>query len=150
MATLAGLALALASGMARPGDIMAQAQTEQEVLDVIEAFNRAFADNDPDRYFTFIDEDITVLTPSNPYRVEGIPDDREEFEWGIRTGKSRVGYFQEMQPRVQLYGDVAVVTYFSRGSYGPEETVAYLKETDVLVKREDGWKIAHIHVSATP
>jgi len=98
---------------------------------------------------TFIDEDITVLTPANPYRVEGIPDDREEFEWGIRTGKSRVGYFQEMQPRVQIYGDVAVVTYFSRGSYGPEETVAYLKETDVLVRRGDGWRIVHIHVSAT-
>lgn len=131
---------------------MAQTQEEHEVLDVIEAFNRAFADNDPDRYFTFIDEDITVLTPSNPYRVEGIPDDREEFEWGIRTGKSRIGYFQEMQPHVQLYGDVAVVTYYSRGSYGPEggETVAYLKETDVLVRRENGWKIVHIHVSATP
>lgn len=131
---------------------MAQTQEEREILDVIEAFNTAFADNDPDRYFTFIDEDITVLTPSNPYRVEGIPDDREEFEWGIRTGKSRVGYFQELQPHVQLYGDTAVVTYFSRGSYGPEggETVAYLKETDVLVRREDGWKIVHIHVSATP
>ena len=54
-----------------------------------------------------------------------------------------------MQPKVQLYGDVAVVTYFSRGSYGPEETVAYLKETDVLVRRANGWKIVHIHVSAT-
>ncbi len=130
---------------------MGQAEPEREVLEVIEAFNRAFADNDPDRYFTYIDQDITVLTPSNPDRVEEVPDDREEFEWGIRTGKSRVGYFQELQPRVQLYGDVAVVTYFSRGSYGPEEeeVVAYLKETDVLVRREEGWKIVHIHVSAT-
>ena len=107
------------------------------------------AANDPDRYFTLIDEEITVLTPANPYRVEGIPDDREEFEWGIRTGRSRVGYFQEMQRHVQRYGDVAIVTYFSRGSYGREEAVAYLKETDVLVRREDGWKIVHIHVSAS-
>jgi ketosteroid isomerase-like protein len=148
--TLAVGLAALALAAANPGETMGQAEAEREVLDVIEGFNQAFADNDPDRYFTFIDEEITVLTPSNPYRVEGIPDDREEFEWGIRTGKSRVGYFQEMQPRVQIYGDVAVVTYFSRGSYGPEggEVVAYLKETDVLVRREDGWKIVHIHVSA--
>lgn len=131
---------------------MSQPDPDHEILQVIEAFNRAFADNDPDRYFTFIDEDITVLTPSNPYRVEGIPDDREEFEWGIRTGRSRVGYFQELQPHVQRYGDVAVVTYFSRGSYGPEgeAVVAYLKETDVLVRREGTWKIVHIHVSTTP
>jgi ketosteroid isomerase-like protein len=150
MMTRTALAAGLAAlSAANPGGIMGQAEPEREVLEVIEAFNRAFAANDPDTYFTFIDEDITVLTPANPYRVEGIPDDREEFEWGIRTGKSRVGYFQEMQPRVQIYGDVAVVTYFSRGSYGPEETLAYLKETDVLVRRGDGWRIVHIHVSAT-
>jgi hypothetical protein len=35
---------------------------------------------------------------------------------------------------------VAIVTYFARGSYGPEgeERAAYLKETNVLVKREGG------------
>lgn len=122
----------------------------REVLGVVEAFNDAFADNDVERYFGFIDGDITVLTPSNPYRVEGVEDDREEFEWGIETGRTAIGYFQEMQPHVQRYGDFAVVTYFSRGAYGPEgeRTVAYLKETDVLVRRVEGWKIVHIHVSA--
>ena len=150
MILLAGLPLAFAQDHAGHGGAMTPPQHDQEVLDVIETWNRAFAANDPDRYFTLIDEEITVLTPANPYRVEGIPDDREEFEWGIRTGRSRVGYFQEMQRHVQRYGDVAIVTYFSRGSYGREEAVAYLKETDVLVRREDGWKIVHIHVSGSP
>ena len=120
-----------------------------EVLEVIRAFNEAFAANDPERYFRFVDPEIVVLTPSSPYRVEGRADDREEFEWGLRTGRSRVGYFQELQPLVRLHGDVAVVTYYSRGSYGPDEAVAYLKETDVLVRRGDGCKIVHIHVSST-
>lgn len=124
-------------------------QEAEEVLAVVRAFNDAFAANDPDRYFSFVDPEIVVLTPSNPYRVEGLQDDREEFEWGLRTGRSRVGYFQELQPLVRVHGDVAVVTYYSRGSYGPGETVAYLKETDVLVRRADGWKIVHIHVSST-
>jgi len=122
---------------------------EIEVLEAIEKFNQAFANNDPDTYFTFIDDEITVMTPSNPYRVEGIKDDREEFEYSLQTGPGKVGYFQEMQPKVQLFGDVAVVTYFSRGSYGPEDKVLYLKETDVLVKKAGKWKIVHIHVSAT-
>ena len=124
--------------------------TESEVWEVIKQFNRAFASNDPDSYFKFIDEQITVITPSNPYRVEGLEADRAEFEYGLQTGKTRVGYFQEMQPKVQVYGDVAVVTYFSRGTYGPETKTAYLKETDVLVKRDGRWQIVHIHVSATP
>jgi ketosteroid isomerase-like protein len=125
---------------------------EQEVWQTVEAFNRAFSSNDPERYFAFIDEDITVLTPSNPYRIEGIADDREEFEWGLRAGSGKVGYFQELQPLVRVYGSVAVVTYFSRGAYGGEQNgkVLFLKETDVLVKRQAGWKVVHIHVSACP
>jgi hypothetical protein len=60
-----------------------------------------------------------------------------------------VGYFQELQPLVQVFGDTAVVTYYSRGAYGPEgdAKTGYLKETDVLVKRNGTWKIVHIHVS---
>jgi len=124
--------------------------TAAEVWAVVEAFNRAFAANDPDQYFAFVDEAITVLTPGNPYRVEGAADDREEFELGLRAGYSRVEYFQELQPQVQTFGDTAVVTYFSRGRYGPEGAAraAYYKETDVLTRRPGGWKIVHIHVSA--
>ncbi len=124
---------------------------EREVWQVVRDFNRAFAQNDVERYFTFISEDIAVLTPTNPYRVEGLADDREEFEFSLRAGTTAIGYFQEMQPKVQVYGDVAVVTYFSRGSYGQGDRakVAYLKETDVLVRRDGIWKIVHIHVSAT-
>ena len=124
---------------------------EQAVWDVIQAFNRAFAANDPNTYFTYIDDDITVITPKNPYRLEGLAPDREEFEFGIQIGYSRVHYFQEMQPLVRVYGDSAVVTYFSRGYYGVEGQgrTVYLKETDVLVKRDGQWKIVHIHVSAT-
>jgi ketosteroid isomerase-like protein len=124
---------------------------ESEVWQVIEEFNTAFARNDPAKYFSYIDPDITLITPSNPYRVEGIRDDREEFEYGLKNGSGRVGYFQEMQPKVQLFGEIAVVSYYSRGSYGPEgqEKVRYYKETDVLHKKNDKWKIVHIHVSAT-
>lgn len=124
---------------------------EQEVWDVVTAFNQAFATNAAERYFALMDDDLSVLTPGNPYRVDGVPPDREGFEHGLRTGDGLVGYFQALQPRVRVYGEVAVVTYHSRGRYGPEgrSRVAYLKETDVLVKRAGAWKIAHIHVSAT-
>ena len=125
--------------------------TEQEVWQVVKAFNQAFAQNDSERYFTFIDDDITVLTPGNPYRVEGLADDREEFEFGLRAGYSRVSYFQALQPAVRVFDDTAVVTYYSRGHYGPDDSAKtlYLKETDVLIKREGHWKLIHIHVSSS-
>lgn len=118
---------------------------------VVEAFNRAFAANDAALYFTFLDEAVTVLTPANPYRVDGLAHDREGFEHALRSGDGQVGYFQALQPRVAVFGDAACVTYHSRGRYGPEgrARLLYLKETDVLVRRAGGWKIVHIHVSAT-
>jgi ketosteroid isomerase-like protein len=122
---------------------------EAEIWQAVREFNQAFATNDPDRYFEYIDPEIVVLTPGNPYRVEGLEQDREEFEFGLQKGHSRVGYFQELQPKIQIFGEAAVVTYYSRGSYGPEGAARtlYLKETDVLVRRETGWKVVHIHVS---
>jgi ketosteroid isomerase-like protein len=125
---------------------------QAEVWSAVEALNQAFAKNDPEKYFDWIDEEITVLIPSSPYRIEGIVDDREEFEFGLREGYTKVGYFQELQPKIQVFGDVALVTYYSRGSYGPEgkARTLYLKETDVLVKKNGRWKFVHIHVSGTP
>jgi ketosteroid isomerase-like protein len=54
---------------------------------------------------------------------------------------------------VRVSGEMALVTYYSRGSYGDGNEgsgkTLYLKETDVLIRRQDGWKILHIHVSAS-
>ncbi len=135
-------------------DLASVSGIEQEVWQVVEAFNRAFASNDVERYFTFIADEITVLTPGNPYRIEGITDDREEFEWGLRAGTGKVGYFQELQPQVRVYGPVAVVTYYSRGAYGGETTgkVLYLKETDVLdrARNETEWGVPTWHRATLP
>lgn len=121
----------------------------QEVWRVIEKWNAAFAANDAEKYFSFIDPDITVMTASSPYRVEGLADDRLEYEFGLDRGYSRVSLFQEIAPIVHVLGDSAVATYFNRGYYGPPEAgkMVYLKETNVLVRRGTAWKIIHIHVS---
>lgn len=142
-------ALPQEAGSSRSMKTARMTSAEREVWNVIEAFNRAFAANDPNRYFQYIDDDIVVIIPSSPYRIEGVKDDREEFEHSLHAGLTRVGYFQELQPLVQVFGDTAVVTYYSRGAYGPEgdAKTAYLKETDVLVKKNGAWKIVHIHVS---
>jgi ketosteroid isomerase-like protein len=121
---------------------------QREVWNVVHAWNRAFAHNDVDAYFRFIDADVTVFTPSNPFRVFGVTSDREEFEFSLKRGASRVGYFQELDPHVAIYGGSAVVTYYSRGYYGGENGgVRYYKETDVLAKRDGAWRIVHVHVS---
>lgn len=58
---------------------------EVSVLDAVRQLNNAFAANDPEKYFSYVDPEITVMTPSNPYRVEAITGDRAEFEHGLKT-----------------------------------------------------------------
>jgi len=122
---------------------------KQEVLEVVKTWNDYFSANDPDNYFKFIHDDLTLYIPSSPYRIDGKDIDQEEFEYSLSKGWTKVGLFQELQPQVQLYDNTAIVTYYTRGSYGygDSEKVVYLKETDVLVKQDGRWQIVHIHVS---
>ena len=123
---------------------------QKEVWAVIVEWNRAFAANDPQAYFRHIDDDITVITPGSPYRIEGIAHDRAEFEFALSSGSSKVGYFQMLQPLVRVYGDAAVVTYYSRGYYGADAgQTRYFKETNVLSRQFGVWKIVHIHLSGS-
>lgn len=149
----AGSLVALSAQAAEPAVISDYSQAswgedQRTVWQVIVRWNRAFAENDVERYFEFIDQNITVLTPGNPYRVEGIIDDRSEFEFWLSTGRSEVGFFQMMQPLIRVFGDMAIVTYFSRGYYGSDNgNILYFKETDVLALQDGNWKIVHIHLS---
>ena len=123
---------------------------EKEVLAVIKIWNDAFAKNDPEKYFSYIHDSLTLFVPSSPYRIDGKIDDKEEFTYSLDKGWTRVGYFQELQPKVRIYGNTAIVTYHSRGTYGTDdsEKEGYLKETDILIKENNQWKIMHIHVSS--
>lgn len=123
---------------------------KEEVLAVIKKFNKAFAENDIDKYFEFIHEDLTLFIASSPYRIDGKNDDKEEFIWSLERERTKVGFFQELQIKVQILSETsALVTYHNRGAYGAEgnEQIAYLKESNVLIKENGNWKIIHIHVS---
>jgi ketosteroid isomerase-like protein len=123
---------------------------ESEVLKVITAFNKAFANNNVDEYFEFIHDDLTLFIAASPYRIDGKKVDKEEFVWSLKKERTKVSFFQELQAKVQILSPTsALVTYHNRGAYGPDEKeqIAYLKESDVLVLENEKWKIIHIHVS---
>ena len=126
-------------------------ELELEVWRAVQAFNNAFAANDPEKYFSFVDDDITVVLPGCPYRIDGKTNDRMEFEYCLAKSWSKVGFFHEMQPKIQVFGDIALVYYYSRGAYGdgPNEKLKYYKETNILVKRGRDWKVIHVHLSVT-
>lgn len=55
-----------------------------------------------------------------------------------------------LEPRLQLYGDTAIVSYtFMLTIAGEEGDVTHRShnESRVLVKTEDGWQVVHVHKS---
>lgn len=135
--------------------IMAQASVfedkmtkeEADVWRTVEAFNEAFQANDLDSYFSFVANSITIVTPGNPYRVQGILDDREEIQFGLTQGYGTVGLWRALQPWVQVFDDMAVVSFYSRGYLEAGSEMFFLKVTDVLIREKQEWKVVHIHVS---
>ncbi len=127
----------------------AQESETGQVLKTVQAWNDVFEINLPDRYFEFIHDDLTLFFPSSPYRIESKASDELEFRWSLSEGRTKIHFFQELQPLVQIWNNTAVVTYHSRMAVGKdgEEQIVYLKETNVLVKVDNNWRIVHIHVS---
>lgn len=55
-----------------------------------------------------------------------------------------------LEPRLQLYGDTAIVSYtFMLTIAGEEGDITHRShnESRVLVKAEDGWQVVHVHKS---
>lgn len=122
---------------------------KSEIMQTVKDWNKAFAKNDVETYFSFIHDDVTLFIASSPYRIDGKTIDKEEFIWSLNKERTKVGFFQELQMKVKVLGETAIVTYHNRGAYGTDgqEKIIYLKETNILVKESGKWKIIHIHVS---
>jgi ketosteroid isomerase-like protein len=80
---------------------------QREVWEAVLRWNDAFERNDADAYFLLIDDEVVVLTPGNPYRVEYAAPDRREFEVAIERGYGEIRFFQELGPRVDVFGETA-------------------------------------------
>lgn len=122
---------------------------KEQIWQAVRAWNTAFEQNDAEGFFRHMHEDVSLFLPTYPYRIEGKEPDRKGYDFGLATGHSRVAFFQEMQPVIAVYGDAALVTYHTRGWYGPPgtEQLANLKETNVLAKQSGVWKVVHVHIS---
>jgi hypothetical protein len=137
------LALALNSGSAT-----AQGNQEKELLDLENKITSAFLSKTVEDFFPGNEEGLSAFHASNPYRI----DDRRSIENALKTFykySSPTGLYK-VQPRVQVYGDAAVVTYhfIETGEAEGGKIYAYEgKQTDVFVKKQGKWTLVHFHSS---
>jgi ketosteroid isomerase-like protein len=103
---------------------------------------RAMANNDADGITRLLADDWAVIATSG-----GVGEGKSIFADGIKSGYLTRKTFEISDPRVRLYGDVAVVTAKVRtsGTFQGKPFDVTERQTDVLVWKDGGWKSVLTH-----
>lgn len=119
----------------------------EDVKDVVLALERAALDRwgkgDPGGYLEISAPDVTYFDPFVEHRLDGLAALKTWYE-PIR-GKIRIDRDEIVDPRVQVIGDVAILTiqFVSHGSEGAKRWNC----TEVYQRSGGEWKIVHTHWS---
>lgn len=149
------VALGVASGLFAVTNARASAAQQQTIASQIIAREKASVEawqrKDKAFFADFLSDDATYFSPMSPYldvepKVNFIP----KFEQYAEIFK-----FNDVQmynPRVQVYGDTAVLTYTSSvsGTMSGQPINYTAKMTTVYVKQGNTWRVVHGHESMNP
>lgn len=93
--------------------------------------------------------DVTYFDSGTPQRVDGL--EALKAEYAPREGKIHYDVMEFIDPRIQVHGDMAVLTYrFFSTQLNPDGSIAKRTPwncTEVFVRNEGRWRIIHTHWS---
>lgn len=140
--TAALLSAPLATSAAPQGPKPAAGPTKDSALATVEEMARALRENDADAISRVLSNDWAVISARG-----GVGEGKSIFPDAIRSGALTRTAFETSEPRVRLYGDVALVTSKVRtaGTFGGKPFDVTERETDVLHWEGGGWKVVLSH-----
>jgi hypothetical protein len=131
---------------------MMTADLEHSAIEFTRMWCELFVGDAPaiERAMQHFSDDASILIPSVPYRLRRADDEQEITFSHLVDGRGHVHFWQVLEPEAIIHGDTAVVSYYARYNVGRtgESTMKYAKESLVLVRSGDGWRIIHMHNSA--
>ena len=122
---------------------------EHEIWAVLQRHLDSIFNGDVKTYEATTGEDLSLYEWwVTPHRQDGL--DFHRFMIEHRWAGAGDYRFDLLEPRLQLYGDTAIVSYtlmFSRAE--PEGGVEHRthNESRVLIKRDGQWQVVHVHKS---
>ncbi len=124
---------------------------EEEVLALTRQMLDAMYTSDPTVHRHHCAEDMSSYEwYIAPHRIDGVLFHLRLIESG---GNGSPGRLDLLTPRVQVYGDTAIVNYTllktTYGQDGSPPAFSTINETRVFVKLEGIWKMVHLHKSPT-
>jgi len=130
---------------------------EQEILSVLDRQLRSIWAGDLETYRATTAPDVTFYEwYISTQRIDGLDFHLRETAANHRAAEARrqAGRRYEIEhevlaPKVQIYGEVAIVTYTLLMRYVTDEGVRHTEhnETRVFHRREAGWQLVHCHKS---
>lgn len=105
-----------------------------------------WAEGNPLEYLTIVADDVTYLDDLGAHtRIDGTEALRAYFT-SLR-GKIKPHRYELLEPKVQLYGDIGILTLHYRASTIDGQPVAHWKATSVYRRVSGEWRIVHAHWS---
>ncbi len=122
---------------------------EQEIWDFLHRHLQSVFTQDVETYRATTSEDLSLYEWFiTPHRQDGLDFHffMIEHSW---AGSGSDFRYDLLEPRLQLYGDTAVISYTFMLSMATAAGIIHRShnESRVLIKGEDGWKVVHVHKS---
>ena len=118
------------------------APTTENALAAEQEIAQAMQDNNGRGIARLLSDDWAVIATSG-----GMAEGASVFPEAIKSGYLTRKTFEESEPRVRLYGNVAVITtkVKTSGMFGAKPFDVTERQTDVLVWKGGGWKSVLTH-----
>jgi hypothetical protein len=112
--------------------------TKQEVWQTLRALNDAWTKGKPHDLKNYFHHDMVAITATDRERLEG----REACfnAWNNFVQAARIHHWKELEPRIQIYADTAVVTYYFDMAFDMGGQTVKLGGRDMFVFVKEGGK----------
>jgi ketosteroid isomerase-like protein len=134
-----------AMGCQNPSESAAKSAVAPSVDNVLaaeEELTRALRDNDAEGIAQCLSDDWAVISARG-----NVGEGKSIFPKGIKTGFLKHTAYEASEPRVRLYGNVALVTtkLHNAGTIGGKPFDVMERQTDVWLWKDGGWKCILTH-----
>jgi len=115
----------------------------QEILALERQTMEGWLKGNPDPTLAILDSEVTYFHAPLERKLEGLAAVKAFFE--PYRGKSLFDSYEISEPKVQVSGDIAVLTYQLVTQNGP--VTSRWNSTEVYQHKKEGWRIIHAHWS---
>jgi ketosteroid isomerase-like protein len=123
--------------------------TADEVIGAERAALDRWGKGDPQGYLEIMAPEVTYFDPSREKRVDGLQAMKDFIV--PYTGKIKIDRYDMINPKVQVHGDVALLTFnlvsYSKQPDGTERMLARWNSTETYARIDGKWQIIHSHWS---